>query len=33
LLPPGTQLTTRNAGDEPLVLYRVTAMPSERWRA
>jgi hypothetical protein len=26
---PGTQMTLRNAGDDPLVLYRLTLAPSE----
>jgi hypothetical protein len=26
-LQPGTQMTLRNAGDDPLVLYRLTITP------
>ena len=26
---PGTQMTLRNAGDDPLILYRLTLAPSE----
>ena len=29
LLQPGTPMTLRNAGDDPLVLYRLTLTPSE----
>ena len=28
-LPPGTRMTPRNAGDTPLVLYRLTVIPRE----
>lgn len=31
IIPPGTELSVRNAGDEELVLYQVTISMSERW--
>jgi mannose-6-phosphate isomerase-like protein (cupin superfamily) len=32
-IPPGTEVTLRNAGDEPLVLYRLTIVPSSTGEA